>query len=120
MQEVQVGIISKNSKKIIDFYVKTFGFTVLFEDTSGYAELQTEIGVKLVIEPDKMIQEELNKKLSFRQFVRIEVVGMESVISQCQKQEGKLLRPPIAQPYGKIEAYIMDPEDNVIQLFEKL
>ncbi|MEA3357043.1 MAG: hypothetical protein U9Q67_01270 [Patescibacteria group bacterium] len=118
--QLSIGIVERKKGKLRDFYLKLLCVDPSVDDTSGYYEIETTSPGRIDIEPAEFLIDDLPQYKDITHLVRIEVNGIEKVFKKIQSLGGKPIRKPILQPYGKKECYVLDPEENLVQLYENI
>jgi len=114
-----LGLLSKQTKVLKDFYRRLLGKDPSFEDSEDYLEFKVSDLAILDIENRKLL-EDLQEYKPNKFYLRFEVKNVNETFKKCQENKLKILRGPVVQPYGKIEMYILDPDSNLIQLFQTI
>jgi predicted enzyme related to lactoylglutathione lyase len=121
MESIHFGIVTKNPKAMRDFYTNLLGVNISLEDQeTGYAEIALDHPSGIDLEPQTVIKDELPMLDHITHFLRIEVKDLKELVKTLKTKGVALISEPTLMPYGKIECYILDPDGNAVQLFQKV
>ena len=122
MKTIHFALITRKTEEMKRFYLDLLGHSISFDDKeSGYAEVELPRTAAVDIEPLDVVSGEIGELAKdCKCFLRIEVDDAEAVYQKCLAEKIKVIRKPVTQPYGKKEMYMVDPDGNVVQLYEVL
>jgi catechol 2,3-dioxygenase-like lactoylglutathione lyase family enzyme len=115
-----VGLISKNPKALETFYRQLLKGEPSFKDTDEYLEFDLKTSAVLDIEGERLIIQDLPDYNPGKFYLRLQVDDIDQICNRCKNNNIRILKGPIAQPYGKKEIYVLDPENNLIQFFQEI
>lgn len=119
MSEFHVGLLSQNLPKLTKFYQDLFGQVPDEILTNEYLEFSLPHKLIVDIEALNLIKEDLGE-VSDKFYFRLEVGDIDTLYQKCQQEEVNIIAKPVTKDYGKIEMFLRDPEDNLIQCFQKI
>jgi predicted enzyme related to lactoylglutathione lyase len=121
MKSVHFGIVMKNTKAMKVFYAELLETSFSLEDSeNGYAEIELEHLSSINMEPGESVKEDLPNLAHITHFLRIEVKDLKELVKTLKARGVIIIREPKVMTYGKIECYILDPDGNAVQLFQKV
>lgn len=115
-----IGLISKKPGILESFYKQLLGNKSSFRDSDNYLEFDLKAVAVLDIESEILLKQDLPDCKSGKFYLRFQVDNIDKIYAQCRKNKVKILKGPITQPYMKRELYLVDPDNNLVQLFQEI
>mgnify|MGYP001603841409 CR=1 FL=1 len=115
------SLVAKDYTKLRDFYKDLLHLELDFDDKeNAYCQFNLDGDLKIDFEGTKAVTNELpDLKKKIKLLVRIEVDNADKAYKEI-KIGRKLLSEPVTRPWGMRNFYLLDPEDNLIEVYQKL
>lgn len=116
-QITQVTILVGDLRKAVNFYSYVLGLPIVMQNSQG-AEFRTD-GVILAVKPREPIDQTQGKPSggSGSTQVTFQVSDLDVAFTDAKGRGAKVLAPPRTVEAGRL-ARLVDPEGNIIELFE--
>jgi len=116
-------IIAQNPALLKKFYSELLETPPSFtSETSEYCEFNAEQEAKLDIDPLDVLALEIGQGPASekRPLIRIEADDVDGVFAQSLAKKFQTLTEPKKKPWGEKSFHLLDPEGNLIEIFQKL
>lgn len=115
------SLVSLDYTKLRDFYKDLLDLQLDFDDKeNAYCQFNLDGDLKIDFEGTKAVTNELpHLKKKIKLLIRIEVEDADEAYKKI-KIGRKLLSKPITRVWGMRNFYLLDPEDNLIEIYQKV
>lgn len=115
------SLVGKDYTKLRDFYKDLLDLQLDFDDQENvYCQFNLDGDLKIDFEGTKAVTNELpHLKKKIKLLIRIEVDNADEAYKKI-KMGRKLLSLPTTRPWGMRNFYLLDPENNLIEVYQKL
>lgn len=115
------SLVGQDYTKLRDFYRDLLELKLDFDDVENeYCQFFLDGDLKIDFESTKAVTNELpDLKKEIKLLVRIEVENADEAYKQV-KSKHNVLSQPVTRPWGMRNFYLLDPCDNLIEVFQKI
>ena len=119
-----VGLFTRDNRKTVDFYTKTFGFTTDWDGVQPNVEMTLD-DMRIILFPREAFEQMVSQSFQYPDGLNgtMELAFDVSTFADVDKDYRNALDngaqsvlPPTTEPWGQRTCYIADPDGNLIEI----
>ena len=119
-----VGLFTRDNRKTVDFYTKTFGFTTDWDGVQPNVEMKLD-DMRIILFPREAFEGMVSKSFQYPDGLNgtMELAFDVPTFADVDKEYRNALDngaqsvlPPTTEPWGQRTCYIADPDGNLIEI----
>jgi lactoylglutathione lyase len=117
------GIVARDPQALKQFYSDLLETPPSFvSETSEYCEFDVDGNAKLDIEPVDVLAIEIGQESASekRPLIRVETDDVAAVFEKATAKKMNVLAKPKEKSWREKSFHLLDPENNLIEIFQKL
>ena len=119
-----VGLFTRDNKATVDFYTKTFGFTIDWDGIQPNVEM-TLGDMRIILYPRNDFEQMVSYKFQYPEgfngtvelaFDVLTFADVDKEYQQALTNGAASVLPPTTEPWGQRTCYVADPDGNLIEI----
>jgi lactoylglutathione lyase len=117
-----VLLVCANPEKEIEFYTQGLGFAIA-QQMPNYTELKLgdfTVGISDILFVEKLLNINFTAGVEQRHIISLHSDAIDEDVKRLLALGATLVMPPTDQPWRQRVAYVIDPEENIIELAQHI
>ena len=119
-----VGLFTRDNRKTVDFYTKTFGFTTDWDGVQPNVEMKLD-DMRIILFPREAFEQMVSQSFQYPDGLNgtMELAFEVPTFADVDKEYRNALDngaqsvlPPTTEPWGQRTCYVADPDGNLIEI----
>ena len=119
-----VGLFTRDNRKTVDFYTKTFGFTTDWDGVQPNVEMKLD-DMRIILFPREAFEQMVSQSFQYPDGLNgtMELAFDVPTFADVDKEYRNALDngaqsvlPPTTEPWGQRTCYVADPDGNLIEI----